>query len=73
MRVLLPLAIALLTASVAEAMPLSVPGPAGATPAQFTRSEAAAVRRCMRRTFGPSYYRGVKRAHRAMMAQACGG
>ena len=73
MRLLLPLALSLLTASAAGAMPLSAPHPAGATPTQFSRGESAEVRRCMRRKFGPSYYRGVKRAHRLMMAQACGG
>jgi hypothetical protein len=30
-------------------------------------------RRCMRETYGPRYFRGVKRAHRFFMAQACGG
>ena len=28
--------------------------------------------RCMRKRYGPHYYRGVKRAHRYFMAQACG-
>jgi hypothetical protein len=29
--------------------------------------------RCMREKYGRNYYRGVKRAHRFHMAQACGG
>ncbi len=32
-----------------------------------------AFTRCMRERYGPRYYRGVKRAHRYFMAQACGG
>jgi hypothetical protein len=39
--------------------------------AQFTSSRG--FRRCMRAKFGPKYFRGVKRAHRYFMAQACGG
>ena len=32
-----------------------------------------AFTRCMRKHYGPHYYRGVTRAHRFFMAQACGG
>jgi len=32
-----------------------------------------AMRRCMRARFGPRYFAGVKRAHRYVMAQECGG
>ena len=73
MRFLIPLAFSLLTASAALAMPLAAPEPAGAMLAQFSRGESADVRRCLRRKFGPSYYRGVKRAYRLVMAQSCGG
>ncbi len=38
-------------------------------PAKVSR----AFTRCMRERYGPHYYRGVKRAHRYFMAQACGG
>jgi hypothetical protein len=39
--------------------------------AQHTSSRG--FRRCMRAKYGPKYFRGVKRAHRYFMAQACGG
>jgi len=41
-------------------------------PAQYDARSSRAVRRCMRAKYGPNYYRGVKRAHRAVMAQSCG-
>jgi hypothetical protein len=43
------------------------------TTAQFAQGGAKEARRCMRRKYGPHYYRGVRRAHRLFMAQACGG
>jgi hypothetical protein len=36
-------------------------------------SSSREFRRCMRQKYGRNYYRGVKRAHRFHMAQACGG
>jgi hypothetical protein len=39
--------------------------------AQYSSSRG--FRRCMREKYGPRYFRGVSRAHRWHMAQACGG
>ncbi len=57
----------------AAAMPvLMTPAVAEAViPVQFTNSRS--FRRCMRQKYGPRYFRGVSRAHRYHMAQACGG
>jgi hypothetical protein len=41
------------------------------TDVQYSNSRG--FRSCMRKKYGPRYYRGVKRAHRYFMAQACGG
>ncbi len=75
-----PLALAGLLALVmpmvpAHAMPvLTSPAPAvqeGLIAAQYSNSRG--FRRCMRQKYGPRYFRGVSRAHRYHMAQACGG
>ena len=47
--------------------------PAPAEQAQFSRERPRDFNRCMREKYGPRYFRGVKRAHRTFMAQACGG
>ena len=63
--------------SAAAASPLAgiLPRPAsdGAEPVQFSQTRSQEFNRCMRAKYGPRYYRGVKRAHRYFMAQACGG
>jgi hypothetical protein len=41
------------------------------TDVQYANSKG--FRRCMRQKYGRHYFRGVKRAHRYFMAQACGG
>jgi hypothetical protein len=41
------------------------------TDVQYSNSRS--FRSCMRQKYGPKYFRGVKRAHRFHMAQACGG
>jgi hypothetical protein len=43
----------------------------GIVPVQFSTSKG--FNRCMRAKYGPRYFRGVNRAHRYVMAQACGG
>jgi hypothetical protein len=45
--------------------------PLGVTQVQYSNS--AGFRSCMRGKYGSHYFRGVKRAHRYHMAQACGG
>jgi hypothetical protein len=35
--------------------------------------QTRAFRRCMRQKYGRNFFRGVPRAHRTYMAQACGG
>jgi hypothetical protein len=59
----------------ARAMPVSADvGKAAAfsvTEVQYSNSRG--FRSCMRQKYGPKYFRGVKRAHRYFMAQACGG
>ncbi len=59
----------------ARAMPVSgVPSKVasfGVTDVQYSNSKS--FRSCMRQKYGPKYFRGVKRAHRFHMAQACGG
>lgn len=72
--VILASVVALLPASAALALPSAGrPASMAAEPAQFSRGESRDFRRCMRAKFGPHYFRGVKRAHRTFMAQACGG
>lgn len=39
---------------------------------QYTRDQNRAVRRCMRQTYGPRYFRGVRPQHRMAMLRACG-
>jgi hypothetical protein len=46
---------------------------APATVPVLVAKASKAFSRCMRERYGPRYYRGVKRAHRYFMAQACGG
>jgi hypothetical protein len=36
-------------------------------------AQGRAFRRCMRQKYGRNYFRGVPRAHRFHMSQACGG
>jgi hypothetical protein len=59
----------------ARAMPASgntgLSPPPGVTEVQYSNSKS--FRSCMRQKYGPKYFRGVKRAHRYHMAQACGG
>lgn len=59
----------------------AIPGQASAKAAfdAFSADTASAAQAassfgsCMRKRYGPHYFRGVKRAHRYFMAQACGG
>ncbi len=40
---------------------------------QYSAEQSRGFRHCMRQKYGPRYFRGVKRAHRYHMVQACGG
>jgi hypothetical protein len=62
-------------ATSARAMPVSADvgklSSFNVTDVQYSNSKS--FRSCMRQKYGPKYFRGVKRAHRYHMAQACGG
>jgi hypothetical protein len=68
-------AIGILASAPAGALTLVRPSlditPPAVTQVQY--ANPAAFRSCMREKYGPRYFRGVKRAHRYHMAQACGG
>jgi hypothetical protein len=70
-------AAALLSGPAASARTLPISGDIGKvasfalTDVQYSNSRS--FRSCMREKYGPKYFRGVKRAHRFHMAQACGG
>jgi hypothetical protein len=68
-------AIGVLASAPAGALTLVRPSPDIASPAmtQVQYSNSAGFRSCMRGKYGSHYFRGVKRAHRYHMAQACGG
>jgi hypothetical protein len=61
--------------SSARAMPLSgdIGKAASFAVTDIQYSSSRSFRSCMRQKYGPKYFRGVKRAHRYHMAQACGG
>ncbi len=63
----------LMLASPALAGPVRPLAPADAPLPVFAAKASKSFTRCMRKRYGPHYYRGVKRAHRYFMAQACGG
>jgi hypothetical protein len=46
--------------------------PVIAQEAQYSREHNRAIRRCMRQTYGPRYFRGVRTQHRMAMLRACG-
>ncbi len=71
-RAFLFLACSLVLAGQSSAAPAFRPDVAAAVPAVATAASAS-FQRCMRKRYGPHYFRGVKRAHRYFMAQACGG
>ena len=75
-RPILLAACCLLLAGPAVAGPLRPLAPSGATAPEtaprLVAKPSKAFARCMRERYGPHYYRGVKRAHRYFMAQACG-
>ncbi len=70
-------ALLLLAEPVSSARAMPVSGELGKvssftmTDVQYSTSKS--FRSCMRQKYGPKYFRGVKRAHRYHMAQACGG
>lgn len=58
----------------ASALPIGAPHAGiGADLVLGATSSTRSFRSCMRKRYGPHYYRGVKRAYRYFMAQACGG
>jgi hypothetical protein len=70
-------AVLLLAAPIAPARAMLVSGDIGkvssfaVTDVQYSSSRN--FRSCMHKKYGRHYFRGVKRAHRYHMAQACGG